>query len=53
MPDESDVTPIREIWFCATGPDHIPDHPEGTETGLGTCEGCANEIWVGYRREDD
>lgn len=47
--DEEAAEYVREhIWFCAAGPEHTPDHPEGTENGIGTCEDCANDIWVGY-----
>jgi len=40
-------------WLCTAGPFHSPEHPEGTNDGLSTCTGCANDVWVGRRAESD
>lgn len=52
MLTDDDWTPSAEAqaaWECATGPEHTPENPEGTEEGFSTCTGCANDIWVGVR----
>lgn len=52
MLTDDDWTPSAEAqaaWECATGPEHTPETPEGTEEGFSTCTGCANDIWVGVR----
>lgn len=43
----------RHDRSCTTGPRFTPAEPLGTHDGFSTCTGCNNDVWVGYKNENE